>query len=86
MQVFLQIFFWWGKIRGILSINVLRLLSLNVRYAEKTPLNRRARALGCHTRMREGFPRHATIAGDRPPRYGKKTHPRIHEQKNHEIP
>ena len=33
-------------------------------------LHRRARALaGFHTRMRAGFPRHATLAGDRPPRY-----------------
>ena len=31
---------------------------------------RRAWALGCHTRRRAGFPRHAAIAGDRPPRYG----------------
>ena len=33
-------------------------------------LKRRARTLACHTRMRAGFPRHASIAGDRPPRYG----------------
>ena len=43
---------------------------------EKTaPLPRRARALGCHTRIRAGCPRHAAIAGDRPPRYGKKRPP-----------
>ena len=38
------------------------------------PFYRRARALGCHTRIRAGFPRHRrctpTFAGDRPPRYG----------------
>ena len=38
------------------------------------PPHRRAWALACHTRMRAGFPRHASvdrsIAGDRPPRYG----------------
>ena len=31
---------------------------------------RRAWALACHTCMRAGSPRHAAIAGDRPPRYG----------------
>ena len=36
------------------------------------PLHRRAWALACHTRMRAGFPRHAAIAGDRPPRYDEK--------------
>ena len=45
------------------------------RYGKKTALHRRARALGCQTRIRAGFPRHRsrnpTIAGDRPPRYGK---------------
>ena len=45
------------------------------RYDEKTARHRRARALGCHTRIRAGFPRHRprtpTRAGDRPPRYGK---------------
>ena len=34
------------------------------------PVVRRAWALACPTRMRAGSPRHATIAGDRPPRYG----------------
>ena len=43
---------------------------------EKTPsLHRRAWALACHTRRRAGSPRHASIAGDRPPRSGKKTAP-----------
>ena len=41
---------------------------------QKAPLPRRAWALGCHTRIRAGFPRHAALAGDRPPRYGKKRH------------
>ena len=45
------------------------------RYDEKTARHCRARALGCHTRIRAGFPRHRprnpTRAGDRPPRYGK---------------
>ena len=40
----------------------------------KTVLHRRAWALGCHTRIRAGFPRqrprNPTLAGDRPPRYG----------------
>ena len=40
------------------------------------PAHRRAWALACHTRMRAGFPRHASVyrslAGDRPPRYGNK--------------
>ena len=36
------------------------------------PLHRRAWALGCQTRIRAGFPRHAALAGDRPPRYGEK--------------
>ena len=40
--------------------------------AKGVSADRRAWALGCHTRMRAGFPRHATIAGDRPPRYGPK--------------
>ena len=37
--------------------------------------SRRAWALACHTRRRAGSPRHATIAGDRPPRYGEKNVP-----------
>ena len=45
------------------------------RYDEKTARHRRARALGCHTRIRAGSPRqrprNPTRAGDRPPRYGK---------------
>ena len=49
--------------------------SLHVAVKKTPPLHRRARALGCHTRIRAGFPRHASIAGDRPPRYGKKTVP-----------
>ena len=53
---------------------------LNIKFrndrGEKTArAPRRAWALACHTRMREGSPRHATIAGDRPPRYGEKNAP-----------
>ena len=39
---------------------------------KNVPGYRRAWALACHPRIRAGFPCHATIAGDRPPRYGKK--------------
>ena len=45
------------------------------RYDEKTARHRRARALGCHTRIRAGFPRqrprNPTRAGACPPPYGK---------------
>ena len=35
-----------------------------LRLSRPSPLHRRAWALGCHTRIREGFPRRASIAGE----------------------
>ena len=46
-----------------------------LRLSRPFSLHRRAWALACHTRIRAGFPRHAPIAGDRPPRYGIQNRP-----------
>ena len=51
-----------------------------LRVSRPPPFHRRARALGCHTRMRAGSPRHAPIAGDRPPRYDEGSNYPLHHR------